>query len=97
MQCPCTPCRAVPVCTVRDDDENTAAGYLAEHERVTGLKPDRFARAAAAQCENSAGLPLGVQLLAPQYHDEIVLRAMHDLEAQLPENGETINRSLHDL
>ena len=44
---------------------------------------DIFDRQLKAAVRDSAGLPVGVQLAAPRWHDERVLRLMAELEAEV--------------
>jgi|TARA_B110000091_G_scaffold178720_1_gene194617 Asp-tRNA(Asn)/Glu-tRNA(Gln) amidotransferase A subunit family amidase len=62
---------SVPVTTVNRQEEGIYKG--------TGFQ-DKYDRKGQEQMENSFGLPMGVQLSAPSGREEVVLRAMKDLE-----------------
>lgn len=44
---------------------------------------DLFDMRLKAAAKDSAGLPVGVQIAAPRWHDERVLRLMMELEAEV--------------
>jgi Asp-tRNA(Asn)/Glu-tRNA(Gln) amidotransferase A subunit family amidase len=68
------PAGVVPVTTVREDE----CYYEAPRSQQ-----DCIARAAAAAMRGAMGLPVGVQLCGLPWQDELVLRAMRELEAAL--------------
>jgi fatty acid amide hydrolase len=65
------PAGVVPWTTVRADETV---------ERVTAR--DLAERRAQEALQNAAGLPMGVQIAAPAWHDHVVLRAMKALESR---------------
>jgi len=69
------PAGAVPVTAVRAGAEEVYACPRAQR--------DVFAAAAAAATRGTAGLPVGVQVMARPYEDETALRAMRELERAL--------------
>lgn len=74
-----TPCGAVPVTTVRED-EAQAQYPLAE---LPVDQRDDCARAAGELLQGAAGLPMGVQVLTRPYADELCLHAMAVLEREI--------------
>lgn len=64
-----TPCGAVPVTTVQPGEEGS-----------TKASRDTALRAAARAAEGSAGLPVGVQVMADYWREDIVLAVMHAIE-----------------
>ena len=71
------PAGVCPVTTVRETDV-----YTSQHAAARSLL-ERAARKCYSPKE-SAGLPVGVQVAAAPYHDELVLRAMKEIERLLP-------------
>ena len=69
------PAGAVPVTRVRAGDE--------ERYECPRAQRDLFAAAAVAATRGTAGLPTGVQILAPPFEDELALRGMRELERAL--------------
>jgi fatty acid amide hydrolase len=69
------PAGAVPVTRVRAGDEET---YKCPREQR-----DLFAAAAVDATRGSAGMPVGVQVIAPPFEDELALRGMKELERAL--------------
>eukprot|EP00127_Corallochytrium_limacisporum_P004972 Clim_evm46s195 gene=Clim_evmTU46s195 len=65
---------SVPITTVRDDEQ---VYEDPDHN-------DSITLAAKANARDSAGMPVGVQIAAPPYQDELVLRVMKDLRDQSP-------------
>ncbi|GMR46845.1 hypothetical protein PMAYCL1PPCAC_17040, partial [Pristionchus mayeri] len=47
-------------------------------------------RALKKRCKNSVGLPLSVQIVAPSFRDELVLRVMVDLHEAMKERGDAV-------
>jgi len=71
------PAGVVPWTTVRPGEES---------ERPTSSD---LVERAAARCErDSSGLPIGVQVVAPPWREEVVLAVMHAIEAAAPAPGE---------
>ena len=62
------PSGVVPVTTIRKDEEHY------------GRSVDGIDRAAAKVMANSAGLPMSVSVLAPEFRDEVCLAAMKEIE-----------------
>ena len=69
------PAGAVPVTRVRAGAEEVYKCPVAQR--------DLFAQAAIAATRGSAGLPVGVQVMAPPFEDELALRGMRELERAL--------------
>ena len=75
---------------VREDEEDYGEAARqarpapsAEAGGVSGVTTDRFARAAAESCQGSAGLPVGVQVVALPYEDEVSMGVMAQLDSQI--------------
>ena len=71
------PAGVCPVTTVRESDT-----YTSQHPRARSLL-----ERAARKCydpKESAGLPVGVQVAAPPYRDEMVLRTMKEIQRIIP-------------
>jgi fatty acid amide hydrolase len=68
------PAGAVPVSHVREGETEYACPRA---------QRDLFAQAATAAGRGSAGLPVGVQIMAPPFEDELALRGMRELERAL--------------
>ena len=66
------PAGTVPVTSVRGEEE----AYVSKDK-------DPIAKAAVKACVGSAGLPVGVQVVAAPWRDELCLRAMRELESAL--------------
>ena len=66
------PAGTVPVTTVR-----------ATEEVYRSKDRDSIQAAAVKACVGTAGLPVGVQVVAAPWHDELCLRAMRELESVL--------------
>eukprot|EP00127_Corallochytrium_limacisporum_P004975 Clim_evm49s195 gene=Clim_evmTU49s195 len=64
----------IPITTVRDDEQ--VYEDSAHNDPITW--------AAKANAKASAGMPVGVQIAAPPYQEELVLRAMKDLRDHIP-------------
>eukprot|EP00127_Corallochytrium_limacisporum_P004974 Clim_evm48s195 gene=Clim_evmTU48s195 len=76
------PCGNVPITLVRDNEQ---VYEDPDHN-------DPMTWAAKANAKDSAGMPVGVQIAAPPYQDELVFRVMKDLRNQisftaLPQQG----------
>jgi fatty acid amide hydrolase len=69
-----TPAGTVPVTTVRPDECDYAA---------PATERDSFFKVARASMQTAAGLPVGVQIVALPFRDELALRGMRELEAGL--------------
>jgi len=67
------PAGALPAATVRPAEEPYGPCPFG----------DALAKDAALACEGSAGLPVGIQVVALPFHDELCLRAMREAEAAL--------------
>ena len=65
----------VPITLVRDDEQF--------YEDIGGLNNDRVISIAQETCRESAGLPIGVQLVGWPNDDERVLNIMRQLEHSL--------------
>ena len=72
------PAGVVPVTTVR-----------AEEESATPRGNDKMDRAAAASEAGSRGLPIGVQIMARPFRDDVALSVMETLERLAPETPRT--------
>ena len=68
------PAGAVPVSHVREGEQQYACPRA---------QRDLFAQAAVSSTLGSAGLPVGVQVMAPPFEDELALRGMRELERAL--------------
>jgi fatty acid amide hydrolase len=65
------PAGVVPMCVIRPDEQTMPEGKV----------NDIFTKRANAALQNSAGLPVGVQIAALPFQDELVLRLMKRLSA----------------
>jgi len=72
------PAGICPVTEVRGDEQSYPLDRLPKCQR------DSIAKKCAEAMDSSAGLPIGVQLAAPPFQDELVLYAMKQLEGALP-------------
>ena len=69
------PAGSVPITTVRGDEQ------FYDIENLLATQKDSFAREAKKVMEGSKGLPIGVQVMAGCYGDEVCLRVMKEVEA----------------
>mmetsp|Transcript_41988 Transcript_41988/g.90173 ORF Transcript_41988/g.90173 Transcript_41988/m.90173 type:complete len:649 (-) Transcript_41988:162-2108(-) len=72
------PAGTCPITQVQSDEQSYPMEALPVDQR------DSIAKLANASMQGSAGLPVGVQLTAPPYQDELVLYAMRELEGACP-------------
>ena len=68
------PAGVVPVTTVQENEQH----YLCPE-----AQKDLFAAKARKECQDSAGLPVGVQIVSLPFQDEVALRVMGLLQAAL--------------
>mmetsp|Transcript_29057 Transcript_29057/g.41095 ORF Transcript_29057/g.41095 Transcript_29057/m.41095 type:complete len:593 (+) Transcript_29057:239-2017(+) len=68
------PCGAVPVTVVKEDEEHYRPGDLPANQR------DAFMKEIQKVMKQSAGMPLGVNVMTPKHQDEKCLRVMKEVE-----------------
>ena len=65
------PSGVVPITTIRTEEEHY------------GRTSDSIDRAAAKVMAKSAGLPMSVSIMAPEFRDEVCLAAMREIESRV--------------
>ena len=75
------PAGTVPVTTVKENEQ----GY--PMDRLPANQRDYWAKRAAETMRGSAGLPVSVAVTAPQFKDELCLRAMNTIETLIKFNA----------
>jgi fatty acid amide hydrolase len=72
------PAGTVPITRVRKDEEERLLSSEASRHR-----PDQWTKRAEQSLRDSAGLPIGVQVAARPWHDELVLELMQQIEERI--------------
>lgn len=83
------PAGVVPVTTVREDEQYYEDSGLHRRERLIAL--------AQETCRESAGLPIGVQLVGWPNDDERVLRVMKELEETIGKGAVPMPKIARDI
>lgn len=68
------PCGALPITTVREDEQHYRREDLPKDQR------DVMSVYAAQEMKGSAGLPMSISIMAPAFEDEKCLRVMKEIE-----------------
>ena len=84
----CTDWRVLPVCTATEDDMGEKLRTWRQDEGRgavggLGLPPDPWGAKVGKAAGDAAGMPIGVQVVAPPWQDEVCLGVMRALEAAL--------------
>jgi fatty acid amide hydrolase len=68
------PCGALPITTVREDEQHYLLEDLPKNQR------DIMSKYAAEEMKGSAGLPMSISIMAAGFEDEKCLRVMKEIE-----------------